>query len=331
MRYLVTASVVAIASAGAAMAEFPEREIRGVIMWGEGGATDNVARALTPHVEEALDQDIVLENRSGGGGAVSTQWVSSQPADGYTVLYGAENPQLHPVLGLSQLDYRDFTAINVIAQGPAVVVTHPDSDFETIEDLMEAALENPGDIAMGSTGPGGVTDVVDAMLQDVSGVEFNSVVFDGEGPGMTDLQGGHLDFMTVGLTSARDTIEAGNLRALATITDEPLEGMEDVPPITDLYPDFERFLPWGPFYGVWVHQDTPDEIVEVLSDGFAEGVDHPDFQQFISDFGAVSLNMRGDEADEYLRNWQSTTAWLLYEQGEAEASPEEFDIPRRDE
>lgn len=328
MRYFVSATAIMMAaSIPAAMADFPDRELRGAIMWGEGGATDNVARALTPHVEDALGQDIVLQNRTGGVGAIATQYVFSQPADGYNLLYGAENPQLYPVLGLSDLDYRNFEPVSLIAQGPAVIVTHPDSPYETLEDLVTAALDDPGGITMGSTGPGGITDVIDAMMQSLVDTEFNAVVFDGEGPGLTDLQGGHLDFMTVGLTAARDTIEAGAVRALAVVAEEPIEGM-DAPPITDIYPEFERYLPWGPFYGVFVHADTPDDVVETLAEGFSEGVNHPDFQSFISDFGAVTLDLSGEDAREYLRNWQSTTAWLMHEQGATEVSPEEFDIPR---
>ena len=328
MKYFVSATaIVMAASIPAAMADFPDRELRGAIMWGEGGATDNVARALTPHVEDALGQDIVLQNRTGGVGAIATQYVFSQPADGYNLLYGAENPQLYPVLGLSDLDYRNFEPISLIAQGPAVIVTHPDSPYETLEDLVAAALDDPRGITMGSTGPGGITNVIDAMMNSLVGTEFNAVVFDGEGPGLTDLQGGHLDFMTVGLTAARDTIEAGAVRALAVVTEEPIEGM-DAPPITDIYPEFERYLPWGPFYGVFVHADTPDDIVETLAEAFSEGVNHPDFQRFINDFGAVTLDLSGEEAHEYLHNWQSTTAWLMHEQGATEVSPEEFDIPR---
>ncbi len=327
MRISVIVSVAGIALAGAAYADFPDRELRGTIMWGEGGATDNVARALTPHVEAALGEDIVLENRSGGGGAISTQWVMSQPADGYNILYGAENPQLHPVLGLSDIDYRDFIAINVVAQGPAVIVTHPDSDFESFDDLVEAALDDPGGVTMGSTGPGGITDVIDAMIANILGTEFNAVIFDGEGPGLTDLQGGHLDFMTVGLTAARDNIEAGNVRALATVTMEPIEGLEDVSALGALHPEFERYLPWGPFYGIFVHGDTPEDAVAVLTEAVSEGVNHPEFQSFLADFGALSLDLTGEEGQAYLRNWQSTTTWLLHDQGETETSPEAFGIP----
>ena len=103
-RIILISLVLALCTGGPALAaDYPEKDLQGVIMWGAGGATDNVARAITPLVEPHLGQQIVLINKPGGTGAIATQYVYSRPANGYTLLYGAENPQLHGVLKLSQL------------------------------------------------------------------------------------------------------------------------------------------------------------------------------------------------------------------------------------
>ena len=112
-------------------ATYPTRNIQGVIMWGAGGATDTMSRAITPYVEPLLDQEIILTNRSGGAGAISTRYVHQRKPDGYTLLYGAENPQLHGVLGLSDVDYSEFYAVNVLARGISVIVAHPDTPWRT--------------------------------------------------------------------------------------------------------------------------------------------------------------------------------------------------------
>ncbi|MCC6989468.1 MAG: tripartite tricarboxylate transporter substrate binding protein, partial [Acidobacteria bacterium] len=101
---------------------YPEREISGVIQWGAGGATDVVSRAITPLAEQALGKKIVLQNKPGGVGAIATNFVFQQAGDGYTLLYGAENPQLHPVLALSELDYSKFYPVNIIARGNVLLV-----------------------------------------------------------------------------------------------------------------------------------------------------------------------------------------------------------------
>ena len=112
--------------------DFPTKDLSGIIQWGAGGATDNVARAVTPHVELSWETDCT-PNKPGATGAVAVQWVSNQPSDGYTLLYGAENPQLYRVLDISQLDYKDFYAINVIARGVGVIVCNNNAPWKTLK------------------------------------------------------------------------------------------------------------------------------------------------------------------------------------------------------
>jgi tripartite-type tricarboxylate transporter receptor subunit TctC len=307
---------------------FPERELLGVIMWGAGGATDVVARAVTPAVEETLGQPIVLLNRAGGTGAIATNYVHSAPADGYTLLYGAENPQLHGVLGLSELDYSDFYPVNILGRGVAVIVTTNDAPWQTLTELVEDASSRPGEIRMGSTGPGGLPHVVGSLLSTVTEFDINAIPFDGEGPGMTALLGQHVEFMPVGVGAAADHIESGRLRALAVVNDEEIDMLPGVPPITDEFPEFARYLPWGPFYGVWVRSETPDDVKAILVDAFAKAADEPSFQELMVARGNVVMNISGEEADEFLRQWQSTTTWVLHDVGATTRSPEEFDIPR---
>lgn len=140
---------------------YPSRDINGIIQWGEGGATDNVARSLAIQAEEALDASFVMQNREGATGAIATQYVYDQPADGYNVLFGAENPLIYNVLGISERDYiEDFYPVNIIGQGLAGIVVKDDSEFETLEDLVEYAQDNPGDLTLGTSGEGGLPHVV---------------------------------------------------------------------------------------------------------------------------------------------------------------------------
>jgi len=115
---------------------FPEREVLGVVMWGAGGATDTVARAVNPAAEEALGKPIVVLNKSGGAGAISTAYVNTAAADGYTFLYGAENPQLHPVMGVADLDYNSFYPINILGRGVAVIAVTAESKYQTMQELL---------------------------------------------------------------------------------------------------------------------------------------------------------------------------------------------------
>jgi tripartite-type tricarboxylate transporter receptor subunit TctC len=315
--------------AGSAFAaEFPERELLGVIMWGAGGATDVVARAVTPGVEEALGKKIVLLNKSGGAGAISTAYVNAAPSDGYTLLYGAENPQLHGVLAVSDIDYSKFYPVNVLGRGVAVIVAGKDAPWNSFKELVEDAQKRPGEIKMGSTGPGGLPHVVGSLLNSVTSFQVTSVPFDGEGPGLTALQGGHVDFMPSGVSAAAEHIKAGRVKALAVVNTEELPTLPGVAPITNDFPDFAKYLPWGPFYGVFVKADTPDDVKAKLVAAFKTGADAASFQELMANRGNVMMNISGTEAEDFLKKWQSITTWVLHDAGATKKSPEELGIPR---
>lgn len=326
----VAISLGSLAMAGAVLADYPTRNIQGTIQWGAGGATDNVVRSLTPHVEEVLGTTIVLTNRPGGTGVIGMNHVMRQRPDGYNLLFGAENPQLYPLMGLADFTYDDMHTVNIIGQGLVVIATHPNSPFDSFAELLEYARENPGELRMGGTGAGGLPSTVHAMINAVDELDVRTVTFGGDGPGVTALLGEHIDFMPLSLSAVAEQIRGGRLKGLAVLADEELEDLPGVPPITEALPEIESFLPWGPFWGVFVHQDTPDDIKEILEDAYQQAVASDGFQEFLANFGGASLNLRGEEAQEYLNNWQSVTAWSMFEADAdiLKATPEELGIPR---
>jgi tripartite-type tricarboxylate transporter receptor subunit TctC len=317
-------------AAGFASAAYPDRELTGVIMWGAGGAMDVVSRAVTPHAEQVLGKKIVLVNKPGGTGAIATNNVINNPSDGYTLLYGAENPQLHQVLGLADFGYEKFFPVIVFGRGVAVIVVKADAPWNTLKDFVEDAKKRPGKLKMGSTGPGGLPHTVGSMLNSVAKFQVISVPFDGEGPGLTALMGGHVDMMPVGAGAATENIKAGRVKALAVVDLDPMPvaGAPTIPPVTKDYPDFAKFLPWGPFYGVFVKRDTPDDIKATLTKAFKTAGDNPQFQTLMKERGNVMMNVSGADADAFMKKWQSVTAWVLQDVGAAKASPEKFGIPR---
>jgi tripartite-type tricarboxylate transporter receptor subunit TctC len=309
-------------------ADFPTKDISGIIQWGAGGATDNVSRATTPYVEKALGKQIVLQNKPGATGAVGLMQVYNQPADGYTLLYGAENPTLYKVLDISQIDYDAFYPVMLIARNVGVIVCNNDQPWKTLGDLFADAKKNPGQLKMGSTGPGGLPHVVSSMLKATSGVNFNHIVYQGEGPLTTAILGGHIQWTTMGMAAVREHLRAGRVRALAVVSDTPVPTLESVPLITATSADYKKFLPWGPFYGVFVKKETPDAIKKTLVDAFQKGLKDPKAQEFIANFGSVYMGISGAEAEKFLKQWQSTTTWLLQDAGATKFSPEKFGIPK---
>lgn len=322
------ASGLALTTSSLLAADFPEREVLGVVMWGAGGATDTVARAINPAAEEALGKPIVVLNKSGGAGAISTAFVNTAPADGYTFLYGAENPQLHPVMGVADLDYSQFYPIRILGRGVAVVVVPADSKYQTMEDLLADIEANPGNVLMGSTGPGGLPSTVAALIGNSSDFEVTPIPFDGEGPGLTAMLGKEVDFMPAGISAAAEQIKAGNMRALAVVNDAPVDSLEGVPAITDALPDMAQYLPWGPFYGVFVRNDVPDDVKATLVEAFETASQSEQYNELMANRGNIVMDLSGDEASAFLKKWQQVTSWVLQDTGAAKVNPEELGIMR---
>jgi len=307
---------------------FPEKDIKGYIMWGAGGATDNVSRAYIPHVEKYLDVSVVLQNKTGATGAVATQFVHNEPEDGYTLLFGAENPQLYKVLNLSEIDYDNYDPVILLGMSVAVIVVPKDSTYEKLEDVIEDAKARPGEIEMGSTGPGGLPFVAAGLIKAVNDVEFNLVPFDGEGPALTAMMGGHVDITVAGLSAARELIRSGDVKPLAVISNDTVPGLESITPISEIYEGYSAYLPWGPYYGVFAKEGTPDDVMTVLEEVFLKGYEEEEYQEFLIDFGAVPLGYQGQEARDFIDRSQQIAAWLMYDAGATEKSPEEFGIER---
>jgi len=308
--------------------DFPARPIQGTIQWGAGGSTDAVTRAVAPIVEEKLGQKLVLTNRPGGTGVIGMQYVHSQRPDGYNILFGAENPQLYGVLGLSELSYKDFYPLVLLARGTPVLVARKDAPWPDTKALIEHVKANPDTVKMGATGVGGLPFVVHAMLASlVPGFKVTQVPFDGDGPALTALEGGHVDFMAAVWGAARERIRAGRIKALAVIASERLDGL-DAPPVTETLPGFAKYLPWGPFFGAFVKKETPEPIVAKLEKAFVEAANDPRFKEFCANFGVVPMGIGGKEAMDFLYRWQSVTAWLLADAGAAKVDPAALGIKR---
>ena len=329
MKKTMLAAVAALGMmTGAAFAQYPEKEIQGIIQWGAGGSTDVVMRSITPHAEKILGQKVVMQNVTGGVGAIGLNKAADAAADGYTLLMGAENPLLYKVMGLGQKDYSDFTPINIIARGTPVIVARKDAPFNTFAEMLDYIGKNPRTVKFGSTGPGGVPSVVTAMIKSVTPIQVTAVPYDGDGPALTALQGGAIDVLPAVLGAAIENIRADRIKAIAIFDTKAHDSLPGVKPVTEVNKGFEKFLPWGPFFGIFVKKGAPEQAVQKLAAAYGEAAKNPDFVKMIEGRSFTILNLTGKPAEDFLRKWQSGTTWLLQDAGVAKNSPEKFGIPK---
>lgn len=324
--FLIVLAAMVAALCGTSFAAYPEQNIQGYIMWGAGGGMDGVSRAISPLADKHLGKTVILQNKVGATGAVATTLVANSPADGYSLLYAAENPAIYRVLGLSKLSFNDFEPIIVAVEGAVVICVNPNTPYKTMKDLVEAAKANKK-IKMGTSGTGGLPYVAGAMMKTIHGVEFNYIQFDGDGPGATAVMGGHAEVMPLALSTSVEYIRSGRLRGLAVLRTSRVPQLPDVPAITEIYPEYKQYLPWGPFYGVFVKKGTPADVVAKLTDSFVKASKEARFKTFVSNSGGFELGLTGNAAKQYLTKFESTASWLIYKAGGAKVSPAEFGIP----
>ncbi|KZN15140.1 tripartite tricarboxylate transporter substrate binding protein [Marinomonas sp. TW1] len=315
-------------SSTASLAAYPDKDIQGVIMWGAGGSTDTVMRSVAPYAEEALGTDLILSNKSGGVGAISMKYVNKKKADGYTLLMGAENPQMHKVLGLSNIDYSDMVPVAILARGVPMMVARNDAPYNTMQEFIDYVKAHPGEVKIGSTGKGGLPSIIMAMIDSQVKLDYINIPYKGDGPALTALQGNAIDVMPAVLGATKEQIKAGRMKAIGLIDNQANPMLPNVAPITDTLPGLNSYLPWGPFFGVFVRKGTPDQVVNTLTRAFSSAGEREEFTSMMSNRGYSVMNIAGQEAVDFLDTYRSVSSWLVYKAGVGKFSPEKFGIQK---
>ncbi len=294
---------------------YPKRNVAGVVQWGAGGGTDSLMRPLAALAEKTLGVSVVVRNMTGGAGSIAAQYVHEQKRDGYTLLFGAENPALYEALGISDLTYDDFVCVLLVGDETAGVAVRADSPYRTLPDLIADALARPGQIPCATTGTGGLPWEAGAFLTRVTGATFNQIPYDSDASARTAVMSGECAFTICKVQSGIEAWRAGDIRYLAMLADSPVPDMEEVPLVTADYPDYARYLPWGPFYGVFAAEGTDPQVIDALSDAFLTAFRDESYQALLSRCRVNPLGLTGDDAKRYIDAWRDATIAALRASG----------------
>ncbi len=326
---MALAAVTLSATTGMAQAQaYPTRDVTAVIQWGAGGGTDVAMRGYAPYAEEALGKKIVLQNKPGAAGVIGANFVLQQPADGYTLLMGAEPQSLYRVMGTADFDYDKFYPINIAAVANTILlVARTDAPWNNMQDLLTHVQANPNKVKQYLAGQGTVPFTINAMMNSLTKFETIKVPFDGDGPAIAALQGGHVDIGFIASGAVIEHVKAGRLKALGVLDNKPYQ---NIPPMTDApsLRGLPKFLPWGSWYGVFVRKETPDDVKAKLVAAFKKAGDNPKYRDMMTGRGTTMLNISGAEAEAFIKKFQSTTAWLYQDAGVAKKNPAELGIAK---
>ena len=284
------------ASSQQALADsYPSRRITFVVPYAAGGATDVSARLLANKLQEAWKQNVVVENKSGGGGVIGNDYVAKAPADGYTVLVAITQIIQAPSL-VAKLPYDVFKDLAPVTQVglSTIVLTVPEAQpVKSVKELVDLAKANPGKFAYGSFGNATTSHLYGELLKKNTGVDMAHVPYRGSSPLLNDMLGNTVNAAFVDLTTASAQIDAGKIRALAVGGEKRRKALPNVPTMGELgYPGFE-IEGW---IGVFVPAGTPKDIVTKLSSELARIIASP---EGIAGLEALSLVPVGGSAETF--------------------------------
>ncbi|MGO2092788.1 tripartite tricarboxylate transporter substrate binding protein [Microbacterium gubbeenense] len=268
------------AGGGEDAADFPTKDITLMTPTAAGGGTDLAARTLANEMEESLGVSIIVENRPGGSSSVGIQHLSTQNPDGY-------NLSMFPVevsmLGHQgyEIDAADFDYLGQTHMLPGTIAVPDGSPYQTLQDLVEAAKENPGEVTIGNSGPGSIWEAGAIELGNAAGGEFANVPFDGAAPAVTAAIGNQVDAVVAASGEVGPAAEDGQLRVLATFTEEPVESLPDVPTASEQGYDV-LISSWGI---IAAPQGLPEGVAAVLEDAIKEAAESDAFIELLEAAG----------------------------------------------
>ncbi|OZI75822.1 MULTISPECIES: Bug family tripartite tricarboxylate transporter substrate binding protein [Bordetella] len=265
---------------------FPSRPLRIVVPFAAGGAVDSVARIIGDPLSGRLGQPVIVENKPGNHANIGAHEVVRAPADGYTLLLGANglatNPWLDRNLPFDPL--KDLAPVARVGYAPLVLVVDAESPYQTLQGLLQAARDKQGKMNYGSSGVGGSGHLAVEMLKRTTDIQAMHIGYKGGAPALTDLIGGRLDFMMVNPLEAAPRVAAGNIRALAVASRQRIATLPEVPTFDEAgVPGFEATVWWG----FLVPAGTPGPAIATLSENLLAVLDDKQVQQRLAAVGAI--------------------------------------------
>jgi tripartite-type tricarboxylate transporter receptor subunit TctC len=292
---LLGASVAHAQSASVRSGPYPNKPIR----WITGGGPDAMARILGQKFTDAWGQQIVIEERGGGGGMLSAELVSRATPDGYTLLLATGTHTISPNYFKMSYDMeRDFAPVSLLGTITFILSVHPSLPVKSVEELLALAKAKPGEINYTSGGNGSPAHIITEFLRLKTGINVVHVPYRTVGQAVTGLLGNQAQFMFVVSPASVPQVKAGRLRGLAVTAMKRSSAMPELPTMIEAgVPDFEA-LAWN---GLLVPAKTPRDIINQLQAESAKSLKLPDVQERIAALGFEAVGNTPQEFAKFLK------------------------------
>lgn len=280
---------------------FPSHPIRFVIPFAPGGPADVSARTLAVKLTETLGQNIVIDNRPGGGGIVAAEIVARARPDGHTILLCSTsvmviNPIVTPDVPYNAL--RDFALVSLVSSSPYLLLTHATFPATSVKELVAIAKAKPGTLNFGSAGIGSTSHLVAEIFRSMAGIAMTHVPYKGSALAATDLMAGQLQVLFESVSSALPNVNSGRLRALGISTLKRFALTPQVPPIAESGVPGYQAATWQ---GVCAPAGTPKPVLAVLNRTVVDAARAPATVQRYAALGAEAVGSTPEEFTAFVK------------------------------
>ena len=286
--------------------DYPVKPIRVVVPYPPGGGMgDRIARLVSDKLRERWGQPLVVENRAGANANIGADVVAKAPPDGYTLLVSGDGPLTINKLLDPKLTYEplDFAPVSILLQQALILVAHPKVPADTLPQLLSFAKSNPGKLNLGTNGAGSGMHLALELLRMETGANITHVAYKGVPPALTDLVGGQIELMLVGLGTVQALVKSGKLKVLAAGSDKRMGSLPDVPTMTETVPGFTT----GSWFGLAAPPRTPVAIANRLSLAVREFMKQPDVQKVMAELNVDAVGSTPAEMAAFVKS--ETERW----------------------
>jgi tripartite-type tricarboxylate transporter receptor subunit TctC len=301
-RCAIAAALSLCALPAPGQAPYPSKPIRLVVPFVPGGSTDFIARILGQKLDEALGQQVVIENRAGAAGNIGVDYVAKSAPDGYTLIFGhigtfGFGPSLYQKLPYDPV--KDFAPIALFAMVPNILVVHPSLPARSVKELIALAKARPGQLNYGSSGNGSASHLATEYFKLLSKTDITAIAYKGTGPLVTDVIAGQISLTITGLPPLYPLVQSGRLRALAIGSAKRMPLMPELPTIAEAgVPGYESSTWFGPL----APARTPREIIVRLNAELVKILQRPDVRARFAADGVEALGSTPEEFGAYIKS-----------------------------
>ena len=298
------------AAATVAAQTYPAKPLRVVVPYAPGGATDLTARLVGQKMQEAMKQNVIVDNRPGAGGVIGADIVAKSPPDGYTLVLSTP-AEIAILPHLKKIPYhaeRDLAPVSLAALTPLVLIVHPSLPARNVREFVAIAKARPGRLTYASAGSGGVQHLAGELLKITMKIDLVHVPYKGAGPVMSDLIGGHVASFFSGMPPAMPQIKSGRLRALAVSTAKRSPAAPDVPTMAESgVPSFDI----SNWFAYFVPAGTPPAVIERLASEINRSLKLPEVRDRLAGVGAEAAGTTPEELAKFARAESEKFAKLI--------------------